>query len=244
MAFDNLDSTNTALRRMVEAGTEAAEGLIVTAKSQSAGRGRSGRIWSSPPGNLYASVVVAGPEEQSRAPELGFVAAVAVIAAIQSLLPDHASDAVLRCKWPNDVLFEGAKVSGILLETADAPEASLPFVIIGVGINLMPVEVAEAMYPITSLAEHGRRVTPTQALEAHCRQLAHHLDIWRRGGFGPIRELWLDHAEGLDEPITVKLHNETITGRFTGLDADGALMVEQTPGNSRRILAGDVMATG
>jgi len=238
-AFDALDSTNAALKRMVEAGTEAAEGLIVAAKSQTAGRGRSGRTWASPPGNVYASFLIEAKSGIVHAPETGFVAAVAVVAAIQALMPDRASDAALRCKWPNDVLFEGAKVAGILPETTAPPETGPAFVVLGIGLNLVPVRV-DAPYPVTSLAEHGAEIGPGQALEALARQLAHHLDLWRRDGFAPIRRAWLDHAAGLGEEIVVQLPRETVTGRFVDLDADGALIVDNA-GQRRRILAGDVI---
>ena len=240
MAFDVLDSTNMALRRMVEAGTEAAEGLIVTAKAQTAGRGRLGRAWASPVGNLYASFLIESPEGFTRTPELSFVAAVAVIATIQVLLPDRGSDAALRCKWPNDVLFDGAKVSGILLETTHAPDSNGIFVVLGIGLNLVPVELPQAPYPITSLAEHGGHVGRVQALEALAKQLAHYLDVWRQDGFAPIRQFWLDHAAGLSQTISVQLPSEKLSGRFIEIDIDGALVLQDSSGQHRRILAGDV----
>jgi BirA family transcriptional regulator, biotin operon repressor / biotin---[acetyl-CoA-carboxylase] ligase len=241
MPFDVLDSTNSALRRMLEAGTEAGEGLIVTAKAQTAGRGRGGRAWASPVGNLFASFLIQSREGLARAPEIGFVAAVAVLAAIQVLLPDRTSDASLKCKWPNDVLFDGAKISGILLETAHAPDHAGVYVVLGIGLNLVPVELPHATYKVTSLAEHGGRVGLAQALEALAKQLFIHLEIWRRDGFSPIRKIWLDHAAGLKDMITVQLPSEMLTGRFVDVDPDGALVVEQKPGQRRRVLAGDVI---
>ncbi len=241
MAFDVLDSTNSALRRMVEAGTEAAEGLIVTAKAQTAGRGRSGRAWASPVGNLYASFLIESPEGFTRASELGFVAAVAVIATIQVLLPDRGSDDALRCKWPNDVLFEGSKVSGILLETTHAPDTAGIYVVLGIGLNLVPVTLPQAPYPITSLAEHGGHISRVQALEALAKQLAHYLEVWRQQGFAPIRQFWLDHAAGLNESIRVQLPSETVSGRYIDIDIDGALVLQENSGQRRRILAGDVI---
>lgn len=241
MHFEELDSTSTALRRMIEMGTETAEGLIVTARMQTAGRGRGGRSWSSPPGNLYASVLIEPPDQLARAPEIGFVAGLAIIAAIQSLVPDRASDEAVRCKWPNDVLFEGAKVAGLLLETAHSPGVTKPCVILGVGLNLEPVAVARPLYPVTSLLDFGHRIAPVHAMEALAKQLALYLVQWRRDGFAPIREAWLAHAAGLGGPITVQLPQETLTGRFTGLDAHGALLVQMEDGKTRRVIAGDVI---
>jgi len=240
-SFDVLDGTNAALRRMVEAGAEAREGLIITAKTQTAGRGRGGRAWVSPVGNLYASLLVKSEEGLARAPEIGFVAAVAVMAAIQSLMPDRASDAALRCKWPNDILFEGAKVSGILLETATAPDSEDAFVVLGIGLNLIPVTLHNPQYEVTSLAQHGGHVNTALALEALAKQLALHLDLWRREGFGPIRRMWLERAAGRDDIITVQMPGEVLTGRFIDLDSDGALVLETRADARRRVLAGDVV---
>jgi len=238
---DELDSTNTALKRMVEMGTEAAEGMIVSARIQTAGRGRDGRAWSSPPGNLYASILVEPPEQISRAPEISFVAALGVIAAIQSLVPDRASDEAVRAKWPNDILFEGAKVAGILLETAQAPDAAKPCVVLGIGLNLEPVAIAPAVYPVTSLLDYGHRVSPTQALEAVAKHLALQLGLWRREGFAATREAWMARAAGLGGAVTVRLPQESMTGRLVGIDADGAALVDDEGGTRRRIVAGDIL---
>jgi BirA family biotin operon repressor/biotin-[acetyl-CoA-carboxylase] ligase len=240
-SFDVLDSTSAALRRMVEAGAEMREGLVITAKTQTSGRGRGGRTWVSPVGNLYASILVKSDEGLARAPEIGFIAAVAVLRAIQALMPGQASDAALRCKWPNDVLFDGAKVSGILLETAKAPESEDVFVVLGIGLNLVPVTLPNPLYEVTSLAQRGGQVNTAQAMEALAKQLALHLGLWRREGFGPIRRIWLDHAAGRDDMVTVQAPGEVLTGRFVDIDSDGALVLETRAEARRRVLAGDVI---
>ncbi len=239
-AFDELDSTNAALRRMVEMGAEDSEGLIITAKSQTAGRGREGRAWTSTPGNLFASFLADASAGVMRAPELGFVASLAVIGAIQTVMPDNAPDESLKCKWPNDVLFDGAKVSGILLETVNAPDGGKLYVIIGIGINLVQVAVEQPRYAITSLAQHGGKVGVTEALEALTKNLAIWIETWAREGFGPVRDAWLKCAAGIGQTIAVRLPQETVTGTFTDLDVDGALVIETATG-SRRIHAGDVI---
>jgi BirA family transcriptional regulator, biotin operon repressor / biotin---[acetyl-CoA-carboxylase] ligase len=244
MAFDSIDSTNSALTRMVEAGTEAGEGLVITAKSQTAGRGRSGRTWASPQGNLFSSFLIKSDDGLVNAAQLGFVAALAVIQAIQSLLPDRASDSVLRCKWPNDVLFSGEKISGILLETVSPPDSGDVFVVMGIGLNLVAVDVDQPTYAITSLAQQGRHVTASQALEPLARALARNVDLWRREGFAPMRKAWLAHAAGLGQSITVRLPRETIVGTFLDIDADGAMTLEESPGQFRTVVAGDVILAG
>lgn len=239
-AFDEIDGTNAALRRMVEMGAEDSEGLIITARMQTAGRGREGRVWTSTPGNLFASFLVEATGGVARAPELGFVSSLAVISAIQTLMPDHAPDQSLRCKWPNDVLFDGAKVSGILLETVNSPAGGKLYVIVGIGINLVAVDVEQPRYAITSLAQHGAKIGVAQALEPLVKQLAIWVETWQREGFGPIRDAWLKFAAGIGQTLSVRLPHETVSGIFADLDVDGALMIETAAG-PRRIHAGDVI---
>jgi BirA family biotin operon repressor/biotin-[acetyl-CoA-carboxylase] ligase len=238
-AFDEIDGTNAALRRMVEMGAEESAGLVITAKSQTAGRGRDGRDWISPAGNLYASFLVEATAGVARASELSFVAALGVISGIQALMPDHAPDQSLRCKWPNDVLFDGAKVAGILLETVNAPAGAL-YVIVGIGINLVPVTLNNPRYAVTSLSEHGAKLGPMQTLEALAKHFAIWLETWQRDGFAPIREAWLKFGAGLGENIDVRLPTKTVSGVFTDLGANGALIL-QTAEGVQTIHAGDVI---
>src|SRR5690606_34922599 len=144
---DRLDGTNAALKRMVEAGTDVAEGLTLTAEEQMQGRGRSGRGWASPRGNLYTSILIGAPDEAAKAPQLSFVVALAVRDAILDMPRHNAPPPPLRLKWPNDVLIAGAKCCGILLEAAASP-GNGDWIVVGVGINLKPVELPEAGYPV------------------------------------------------------------------------------------------------
>ena len=230
-----LDSTNTALKRRWS-GADLHEGLMLTADScKTAGRGRHGRLWASPPGNLYASFLIAAPQA-SIAAQIGFVAVVAVIDALAQVtaLP-------LRCKWPNDVLLHGKKVCGILPELADADGR----IVLGIGINLQPVKVADAAYPVTSLAEHGVSASTPDA--AHVadgqRALAKRLAQWRRDGFGAIAAAWTTVGPGRGEPddrTSGRDENGRSRGTLRGLDADGALLLDTDTG-PRRILAGEVL---
>ena len=230
---------------MIETGamTDAGggEGVVIWALEQTAGRGRGGRIWSGAPGNLYISVVLSAPEVIGQAPQIGFVAALSLIAAIQEVAPDHASDAALKCKWPNDVLFCGGKVSGILLETSVAPDGS-SWVVLGIGVNLNPVEVPDAGYPVTSLAEQGIKVTPARLVDALLHDLGPRLGRWRRDGFEAVRAEWVARAARIGETLTVAGAAGTMRGCFIGLDTDGAMLLEG-PGGGRpyRVLAGDVL---
>ncbi|MDX2224934.1 MAG: biotin--[acetyl-CoA-carboxylase] ligase [Rhodospirillaceae bacterium] len=244
MRLAEADSTNAVLRRLVETGAEAHEGLVVWAEWQTAGRGRAGRDWVGAPGNLYMSLLVAAPMIDSapaaRAAELGFIAGLAVVEAIQTLAPARAPDNLLACKWPNDVLFDGAKVAGILLESLTAPSGEA-LVVVGIGINAHPVDVPKALYPVTSLAEREIRVNAPRLLEAVVHAFAARLAHWRRDGFAPVRAEWLRRAAGLGQLVTVDLPGGPVTGRFADLDTDGALVLDGTDGARRRVLAGDLL---
>ena len=233
VAYETIGSTNDELKRLAREG--APEGLVVTAERQTAGRGRRGRAWVSPPGNLYSSTLVRPDCRAAAAAQLGFVAALGVHGAIGELAP-HVD---ARCKWPNDLLAAGKKVSGILLETEMVAGDRPGFVILGVGVNLAS-SPRDTPYPATSLAEEGAPgVAPSMMAAAFIRHFAGWLTTWRQGGFAPIRAAWLARAMGLGEPIQVRLERDTLDGRFLDLDDDGALLLGQ-PEGTRRIAAGEV----
>jgi BirA family biotin operon repressor/biotin-[acetyl-CoA-carboxylase] ligase len=222
-------STNADCLALAAAG--AAEGFWLRAETQTGGRGRQGRAWQSPPGNLYASTIVRLRPGDPPAATLGFVAAVALAdAVIQAAGPLAA----LTLKWPNDVMIGGAKLAGILLERAgDA-------VVIGFGANLA-AHPADLDRPTTSLAAQGRKVEPPALLDPLTAALATALDSWRGHGFAGIRQRWLALAHPPGTPLRVRPGDrEAFEGRFDGLDSDGALILRLADGAARVIHAGDV----
>ena len=236
-AFDVLDSTNEEAKRQATAG--ATPPLWIMAREQSSGRGRRGREWVSERGNLFCSLLLKGEGDVVTSSQLSFVAALAVRDVVADLVQ---SDSRARCKWPNDVLLDGRKVSGILLESqaAAAKGSSVPeFVIIGIGVNLAS-HPQKALYPATSLnMAAGMNVTSEQALELLASSMAYWIGRWKGDGFSVIRTAWLDKAEGLGQNITVRLPQEEFTGRFIDLDVTGGVKVETDTGQ-RIITAGDV----
>lgn len=231
---DKIDSTNDEARRLSAAGF--GHGTVVSAVEQSAGRGRRGRSWMSPPGNLHCSILLDRGPDPAAAPQLTFVAAVA----LRDALADLAITIDFRVKWPNDVLCAGAKIAGMLLEQAGE------FIILGVGVNVVAYPET-ALYPATSLAKTGSGASADDVLAGFCDRLGHWYDIWREQGFAPIRRAWLEVAVGVGMPVTARLADESVlTGRFKGLAEDGALELADENNHIRRILAGDVFfnATG
>lgn len=205
----------------------ASEGLWLRAERQTSGKGRQGRAWDSPAGNLYLSTLVrVRPGEPSPA-TLALVAAVALEEAV-SLFGVHP-----MLKWPNDLLVGGAKLSGILLERVDDA------VIIGFGVNLAhhPVDLDR---PATSIAAHAPAPDPQVFAETLAEVFARWLSRWR-DGIGPVRDRWLARAHPLDTALTARLADGTsMEGLFDGLDAQGALILRLADGTTRVIHAGDV----
>ena len=227
-----IDSTNDEARRLAEQGCPS--GTVVWADEQSAGRGRHGRAWHSPRGNLLASVVLRPSVPAARAAELGFVSAVVMAECVAELIPHPAR---IGLKWPNDVQLDGAKVAGLLPEAQSTGDA-LAWIVLGAGLNLAHAPV-DAPYPVTSLRKHGADVTPEQALQSLLARLAHWLPRWESEGFAPVRAAWLAHARGLGRELTVSIGARKEHGVFRGLDADGAMLLA-TDAGVRRITAGEV----
>ena len=230
--YNLLDSTNDAAKRLADQG--CVHGTVVCADEQTAGHGRFGRPWHSPPGNLLVSVVLRPSALTPRVPELGFVAAVAVAACVADHLPH---DAIVGLKWPNDVQVDGAKIAGILPEASSAG-AVLSWVVLGVGLNLAHAP-AGMPYPVTSLAAYGPTVTPEQVLRKFLVHLECWLLRWETEGFGVVRAAWLEHATGLGKAVTVQVGDRQEHGVFHDLDADGAMLLGTADG-LRRITAGEV----
>jgi len=237
LTLDQAGSTIEEARSLIERG-EAHDLLVVTAQTQTAGRGRRGRSWISPAGNLHASVLIRQSGPLRHAAELGFAASAALAAALADLVPT----ASFRCKWPNDVMVVSgdgtpkAKISGMLLESGGDG-----WLVLGIGVNVAAAPPPEAvMQQAIALADLGWSGGTGPVLTEFCRRFGPLLTAWRADGFAPVRRAWLDKALGLGETAVVRLETETLTGRFTALDDDGALVLDQGPAGRRRILAGDV----
>lgn len=209
------------------------EGLILRAREQIAGRGRQGRLWRSPPGNLYLSILIDPAPRLAETANLSFVAGLAVWRAVSDLLPG----AGLRLKWPNDLLLDGAKLAGLLLEV---PYAGKP-AILGLGLNLQTAPT-DTPYPATSLPLRATGpVGRDEALEVIALRLAETLRQWRQDGFGAIRADWQAAAHPIGTPLTVRLGPETtLSGHFDGLGDDGHLRLLTAEG-VHAIPAGDVL---
>lgn len=214
----------------------APEGTWLRAERQTAGRGRQGRAWESPPGNLFASTLVRLRPSDSNPPTLALVAAVALEETVSTYLrrPGESRDDEVLLKWPNDLLLNGAKLSGILLERSEDA------VVIGFGVNL--AHHPEGLErPATSLAAHGSAPDAAAFLETLAETFARWLARWRGEGLRPIRERWLAHAHSPGTALATHLPDGSrIEGLFDGLDQDGALILRLADGSRHVIHAGDI----
>ncbi|MET1112893.1 MAG: biotin--[acetyl-CoA-carboxylase] ligase [Allosphingosinicella sp.] len=222
-------STNDDVASLAREG--AAEGVWLRAERQSGGRGRQGRLWHSPPGNLYASTLVRLRPGDPPAPTLALVAAVALHEVASGFVAGRTR---VEIKWPNDLLVAGAKLSGILLERAG--EA----VVVGFGVNLCdhPDETAR---PAINIGMLGGAPDPARFLDALAASFASWLGRWREEGLEPVRESWLAAAHPPGTALSTHIAGGArVEGRFDGLDESGALRLRLADGHTQVIHAGDV----
>ena len=234
VSYDTVGSTNDEAKRLAHAGAE--EGTVVWALQQTAGRGRRGRRWLSPAGNLHATFVLPPDVAASRAAQLGFVATLAVGDALREIIPDPQR---IAYKWPNDVVIEGRKIAGTLIESEIGESGVLALLVVGIGINLA-VAPSNTEIAATSVAALGRDApAPAAMLEILAARFDAWMTRWRAAGFAPIRTAWLAGAASLGRPIRVRLDDAELRGRFREIDAQGSLVLDTVAG-MRRVSAGEV----
>jgi len=223
LAYGALGSTNAEALVLARAGERGP--LWVSAASQSAGRGRRGSIWASPPGNLYASLLLSEPSPKPSAPQLSFVAGLALHDALCDCAP--ALGPLLKLKWPNDVLLGGRKLAGILIEGESEPVFT---VVIGFGANCAS-HPEDTAFLATDLRSAGAVVAADALLGALAAAMQRRIALWAMGaGFAAIRKDWLARAAGLGGEIRVRLPERELTGRFLGLDEAGRLQLAEASG--------------
>jgi BirA family biotin operon repressor/biotin-[acetyl-CoA-carboxylase] ligase len=209
------------------------------ARHQTAGRGRRGRAWEGGEGNLAATLLLTLDKTPSEAAPLAFVAGLAAWTAVTVYVPA----AVVTLKWPNDVLIEGRKACGMLIESGPAAGEGT-WAAVGIGLNLATYPKAVER-PATALADHLshgiiRAPSPDEVLAILAETFDVTLGLWLSQGFAPIRKAWTERAQGFGGLCTARLERESVTGVAEGLDADGALLLRLPGGELRRITAGDV----
>ena len=250
--FAEAGSTNQEAIAAARAG-DAGRCWFVTMR-QTAGRGRRGRDWKAPDGNLAATLLLRVPHDPMTAATLGFVAGLSLDEALRAIAPDlqlkvglDGFDGAgapgradrLRLKWPNDVLLDGGKLAGILLEAEPLTEGGFA-VAIGIGVNV--VAAPEGLpYPAASLSSLGYAISAPRLFVALADAFASVLRVWDEGrGFASVRRLWLDRAAGLGEDVAVRIGDRIVSGVFETIDEEGRLVIRSSQGKVRTVAAGEV----
>jgi BirA family biotin operon repressor/biotin-[acetyl-CoA-carboxylase] ligase len=235
LALDDVGSTNTVALDAFLAGDPGR--LWVTAQRQLQGRARRGRSWISEPGNLYASLLLVDPVDGEKLASLPLIVSLSLVDAIGDVCPGIAPR--LSIKWPNDLLLDGAKLSGILLE-ARTDDSGRRGVVIGCGVNCMHHPADTQLYRATNLAEAGADCLPEALFRALALRMDRAVRQWQLSGFAPFRQRWINLAAGIGKAITVNLPYRSLQGRFDDLDGDGYLLLRNEQGGITRVTAGDV----
>ena len=234
-----VESTNDVACELAADGAD--DGTVIWADMQTKGRGRRGRNWVSPKGNLYCSTILRPNKPPQEAAQISLLAAIALGDALCALLPDTVA---VQHKWPNDVLVDGGKIAGILLESAGGGMGrTVDWLVLGCGVNVVS-HPEDTLYPATHMTAHDPSVTAAAVLTGFVTRLLIWRDEWNLKGMAPLRQAWLDRAKGLGDEIIVRSATTETTGRFLDLDDDGALMLERPDGTVIRIAAGDVFFEG
>lgn len=237
VALAAVDSTNAEAARRAQG---QAQPLWILAEEQTGGRGRRGRPWASPRGNFHATLLLHPQEPAEMVALRSFAAALALREACVALT---GLGGAFTLKWPNDVLLNGGKLAGILLESV-GKGARIDHLAIGIGVNLIAAPGPEAvepgaLRPVSLLGETGLRVTPGAFLDALAPAYARWEDCFATQGFAPLRAEWLAHAAQLGAPIRARTGSATREGIFETVDATGALVL-RTPAGPLAIPAAEV----
>jgi BirA family transcriptional regulator, biotin operon repressor / biotin---[acetyl-CoA-carboxylase] ligase len=238
LAFDEIDSTNAEARRRAEAGEGGP--IWFTAARQSAGRGRRGRNWSTETGNLAATLLDTTDLPPVEAAQVSFIAALAVCdLARRYIAPNRVS-----LKWPNDLMIDGKKAAGILVESGQRPDGRL-WLAVGIGVNLAhSPDLPDRPTISFAAASASPPPAPREALDHLATAFEGWMGAWRQRGFTAIAEAWTVRAHGLGQPCVARPGSEVLHGVAEGLDIDGALRLRLEDGTVRRVTAGDVFFEG
>ena len=231
--FAVLPSTQDEVKdRALEDGAD--EGLVIQALTQSEGRGRQGNVWTSPMGNLYMSVLLRPLCTADLAGQISFIVALAVSAAMDEFMVEGHKKTL---KWPNDILIDGKKCAGILLESELSPKGLVGHLVIGVGVNIL--SAPDERIALKEVSGENRL-----AVHPFRDRVLHHLDafysVWKAEGFGPIRKAWLAQAHGLGHKMAARVPNREEKGIFRDIDEAGALILELSDNKQIVIRAGEI----
>lgn len=234
--FEKIDSTNSEAIRLAKAGVSG--DYIIWSESQTAGRGRAGRSWSSESGNLYFSLLLDRGITLEKQPQLSFVVAVALYDTIDFLAKKDKIPLPLGLKWPNDLLVNNKKLAGMLLESLTLYGKNYLIIGLGVNVKLTPKDIDK---PVTSLVEEGVYILDNSTLlDTFMNYFQKYFAIWRNKGFMRIRESWLAKAYNLNEMVVIDDGKNKISGEFKDIDANGNIRIKLADGRVQSLSTGEV----
>ncbi len=235
--YDEIDSTNDEAKRLKKCGIEG--DLLIWAYEQYKGKGRGNRYWVSDKGNLYVTFVVKPSKKINKIPQLSFVSAIAVGETLKKFIDPRK----IQYKWPNDILIDGKKISGILLESAiSSGSKKIDSVIVGIGININNAPQKDIICPATCLAESRANDLPKMnlILDELVENFLFYYDNWNNGNFTEVKNIWLENAYNIGKEIKVATLNQTLYGNFIGLDAEGCLILKKKNNEKVKISSGEI----
>ena len=234
-----VDSTNEEAKRLIIEQKYPVEYNVICAKSQISGKGRAGRSWYSPKGNLYLSIILPKTSSLDDMCQLSFVTSLAVHKTLMKIFRKHNISKKVKLKWPNDILIDDKKVSGILIENF---ERVSKYIIIGIGINVQHFPNLENLsYHPTSLKEQGVNIENNlQITEMFLSYFQYYYKNWLVKGFLPIRQEWLKKCDGKGRMISVATQYNKVSGRFMDIDFSGAIRLQLSDGQIYTLNTGEV----
>ena len=235
LIFDQIDSTNEEAKRLEQAKVEGE--FVIWSKSQAKGKGRLGRKWVSPIGNLYLSLLLRPKYDVTTSSQISFVVAVAVGEMIAKFA--H-SQVAISYKWPNDILLNDKKIAGILLESSiKMHNGFLDWLVVGIGLNV--VSSPEQMpYPTSSLQEQNIEIDLNKIVDELMKSFSYWYSLWQNQGFDIIRTKWLERGKALGEVITVSVGKDRISGVFEDITLDGCIKLILPGGQACFVSSGEV----
>jgi BirA family biotin operon repressor/biotin-[acetyl-CoA-carboxylase] ligase len=235
-SYDNIDSTNLEAKRLI-AHNNLSGRHVLWALFQSKGYGKSSRKWESGIGDITFSLINEHSFPEMLICQLLFIAAISVREILEKIFLEHNINVKLSLKWPNDIMVEGRKISGILIENLKSPDGR-SFVVIGIGIN--NIFHSSGDLQASSLSQYNIEIDPTLIIKNIVTSFENYKNIWSKYGLGPIRKIWTQHAHGIDEIVTVKSNKSDITGIFKGINNSGAMNILLDSGLTTSISIGEI----
>ncbi len=229
--YQEVESTQDMIHEAAAQGL--GEGVVVQSMTQRGGKGRRGNEWISPVGNLYLSLLLRPKCTPQEAGQISFVVAIAASAMLDEYIDDSKHKKTL--KWPNDILIDGLKLSGILLESGMIGP-HLDYIVVGMGMNIFAKpELTTCLNDVAKEPVYINKVR-----DNFLEKLEYYYGLWQGKGFAPLLELWLNKAHGLGQSITARLPNAEFKGIFKDVQEDGAVVLEMPDGSDKIIHAADV----